>query len=106
MHKVENCTLIGTSHISPESVKLVKKTILEIEPAVVAIELDKGRFLSLMGKKQKFQVKDVMKLGIRGTLFMLFGALLEERLGRIVKTKPGTEMKAAVRAAAKVKSNS
>jgi pheromone shutdown-related protein TraB len=103
MLKIENLTLIGTSHISPESVKQVRKAILEIEPAIVAIELDKGRFLALMGKKKKITFKDVRALGVKGFLFMMVGAWVEEKLGKMVGTKPGDDMKAAIRGAAKVK---
>ena len=103
MLKIENLTLIGTSHISPESVKQVRKAILEIEPAIVAIELDKGRFLGLIGKKKKITLKDVRAIGIKGFLFMLVGAWVEEKMGKMVGTKPGDDMKAAIRSAAKVK---
>ena len=103
MLKIDNLTLIGTSHISPQSVKQVRNAILEIEPVIVAIELDKGRFLALMGKKKKITMKDVRALGVKGFLFMMVGAWVEEKLGKMVGTKPGDDMKAGIRAAAKVK---
>jgi pheromone shutdown-related protein TraB len=103
MIEYKNIVLIGTSHISPESIKEVKRVIEEIKPKFVAVELDKGRFLGLMGKKEKVKFKDMIKLGVKGTLFVLFGSWLEEKLGKIVGTKPGDEMKAAIREAAKVK---
>ena len=103
MHKIGNLWLIGTSHISPESVKEVRKVILENEVDIVAIELDKGRFLSLMGKKSKIRIREIRRIGVKGFLFMLLGAWVEEQLGKVVKTKPGAEMKSAVKAAAKIK---
>ncbi len=103
MHKIGNLWLIGTSHISPESVKEVRKVILENHADIVALELDKGRFLSLMGKKSKIRVRDIRRVGVKGFLFMLLGAWVEEQLGKVVKTKPGAEMKSAVKAAAKIK---
>jgi len=104
MYNLGKLTIIGTSHISPESVKEVKKTILERKPEFVAIELDKGRLPALLGKKQRIRFRDVRRLGIRGFLFMLIGAWAEEQLGKIVKTKPGSEMKAAIFAASKTNS--
>ena len=103
MIQYKNLVLIGTSHISPESVKEVKKIIDEIKPTYVAVELDKGRLLGLMGKKEKLKIKDMFKLGIKETLFIMFGSWLEKKLGKMVGTKPGDEMKVAVREAAKIK---
>lgn len=103
MIEYENLVLIGTSHIAIDSVREVEKVIKDLEPEYVALELDKGRFLSLMSnQKRHLQLKDVMKLGIRGFLFNLGGAWIESKLGKVVKVKPGTEMKQAVVSAAKV----
>tara|TARA_Y100000310_G_scaffold344038_1_gene454704 strand:+ start:49 stop:738 length:690 start_codon:yes stop_codon:yes gene_type:complete len=104
MIEYENLILIGTSHIAIDSVREVKKVIKDLEPEYVALELDKGRFLSLMSnQKRRLRLKDVMKLGVRGFLFNLAGAWVEEKLGKVVKVKPGTEMKQAVISAAKIK---
>ncbi len=99
-----NLILIGTSHISPESIALVRKTIQEQKPGFVAIELDKGRFHGLMGKKGKKRISfhELRKLGLSSFLFALFGAWIEEKLGKMVGTKPGTEMKTAIIEAAKI----
>ncbi|MDP3918711.1 MAG: TraB/GumN family protein [Nanoarchaeota archaeon] len=102
MYDIGNLTLIGSSHISPKSVKEVREVILEKQPNFVAIELDKGRFLGLMGKQSKLQFSQIRRMGVKGFLFALFGSWLEEKLGKIVKTKPGAEMKSAVITAAKV----
>ena len=40
----EYLTIIGTAHVSEESVKEVKDTIYEQQPDIVAIELDRGRY--------------------------------------------------------------
>ena len=103
MIQYKNLVLIGTSHISPESIKEVRKIISETMPTYVAIELDKGRLLGLMGKKEKPKLKDMFRLGFKETLFVLFGSWLEEKLGKMVGTKPGDEMKVAVKEAAKIK---
>ena len=104
MIEYQNLTLIGTSHISPESVKQVRKVIKEIEPGFVALELDPGRLKSLLEKnKRKLKFKDVRRMGVKVFLFALFGAWVEEKLGKMVKTKPGSEMKAAIFSAARIK---
>jgi len=98
----KNLTLIGTSHIAIESVKEVKKAIQEQRPKVVALELDRGRFFALMGKKQKLKLSNIKDLGIKGFIFTLVGAWIEEKLGKIVGVKPGTEMKVAAKVAKEV----
>ena len=48
--------LVGTAHISKESINLVEKTIDEEQPDIIGIELDKERLAQLLsgksGKKQ------------------------------------------------------
>ena len=45
--KRECLKIIGTAHVSEESVNEVKDAIYEHHPDVVAIELDKGRYTRL-----------------------------------------------------------
>ncbi len=104
MIEYKNLVMIGSSHVAIESVKEVKRVIEDKRPEFVAIELDKGRFVSLMSKKKKkLKLKQVLDLGVSGFLFNLVGAWVEERVGRMVRVKPGTEMKQAVVSGAKVK---
>lgn len=48
--KRECLTIIGTAHVSSESVEEVKDAIYEQQPEVVAIELDRGRYTRLKKK--------------------------------------------------------
>jgi pheromone shutdown protein TraB len=45
--KRECLTIIGTAHVSSDSVDEVKDAIYEQHPEVVAIELDRGRYIRL-----------------------------------------------------------
>ncbi len=105
MIEYKNLVIIGSSHVAIESVREVKRVIEEKEPEFVAIELDKGRFMGLMSKKKKSRIglKQVKDFGVSGFLFNLIGAWVEEKVGRMVRVKPGTEMKQAVISGAKVK---
>lgn len=105
MIEYKNLTLIGTSHISPESINEVRDCIKKIQPQFVAIELDKGRFDSLMQKSQsgRLTLGAFKKLGVKGVIFSTFGAWIEHKLGKMVGTKPGNEMKGAVIEGAKIK---
>lgn len=104
MRYYKNLIIIGTSHISPESIKLVEKKILEEKPEVVAIELDKGRFYSLMtGQRGSAGIKDVRRIGFKGYLFAKIGHFVEHKLGNRVGISPGDEMVRAARSAEKIK---
>ncbi len=50
--KGKEIVLVGTVHISQESVDLVKSTIKKEKPNVVAVELDKHRLQQLKSKKK------------------------------------------------------
>jgi|SRR3989338_5338747 len=102
MIQYQTLTLIGTSHISPESIALVRRTIQEVRPSFVALELDKGRLQALLEKKRKIRWRDVQKLGVKGFIFALIGAWVEQKLGKMVGTTPGGEMKTAVIEAGKI----
>ncbi|MFH1636921.1 MAG: TraB/GumN family protein [Candidatus Woesearchaeota archaeon] len=100
MQVYKNLTIIGTSHIAPESMKEVKETIVSRKPGLIALELDGGRFIAMHQKrKQKISIAMIRGLGIRGFLFNVFGAWVETKLGRMVGVKPGSEMMAAARLA-------
>ena len=97
--------IIGTSHIAQQSVKEVKEAIQEMKPDFVAIELDYGRFKALQSdkKERSFGLRDIKYIGIKGFIFALIGEYVEKKLGKIVKTKPGADMLAAIETAKKEK---
>jgi len=99
---VAKVRIIGTSHISPESLKKVEQTILEEKPAIVAIELDAKRLFALLHKgKQRLSFKDIRRVGFKGWAFAQIGAWAEKKLGAKVGVTPGAEMLRAVAAAQK-----
>ena len=106
MQQYKNLFVIGTSHISIESVKAVKENILKLKPNIVCLELDQKRFHSLMySKKSKFRFRDIKALGLTGFLFNVVGAWVEKKLGRIVGVSPGSDMKEAAKTAHEVKAD-
>lgn len=92
-------TIIGTSHISKQSVDEVKEFILNEKPEIIAIELDKLRLYSLFSKKKKLKTSDLRKIGFAGLIFNLIGSYIEKKLGKLVDTKPGSEMIIAIKLA-------
>lgn len=101
---MENLRLVGTSHISRQSKKDIKKAYDELEPDVVAIELDKTRLHGLLtNQKPKVTLAVIRKVGVVGYLFLKIGSKVQQKLGSIVKVEPGSEMKYAYSLAAKDK---
>ena len=97
-------SIVGTSHIARQSVKEVENAIFEFKPDIVAIELDFPRYQALTTKKGKsLGWKDIKYIGIKGFLFAIIGEYVEKKLGRIVNTKPGADMLAAIKTAKKLK---
>lgn len=101
---VDHVTVIGTSHIAPESVKKVVETIRSQKPDIVAVELDKRRLMALTQKQKRGpSVRDVRRVGIKGWAFASLGSWIERALGKRVGVSPGEEMLQAIGAAAEVK---
>lgn len=99
--RYKNLILIGSSHVSKDSIKLVQETIEKEKPGIIAVELDKDRLNALLNKsKRSIFIKGV---GFKGMLFALFGAWIEKKIGQIVNVEPGSEMKIAVNLAKKHK---
>lgn len=104
MKVYKNLTILGTSHISKESIKQVETQIMRDNPKIIAIELDKKRFCALVSnKKDKLRLSDIRKIGIKGYIFNILGAWIERKLGESVGVLPGTEMKVAIELAKKTK---
>ena len=101
MEIFENLIIIGTSHIAIESVKEVEEIIRKKKPDCVALELDKGRFLTLLTKnRKKLTWRDIRHIGVKGYLFAKFGEYAEVKLGSMVGVSPGDEMIRAAQVAA------
>ena len=95
-------TLVGTAHVSAESVAEVENTIRELKPDSVAIELDEKRADSIRNK-DKYRNLDIVKILKRGEGFLLLANLVlasfQRRMGQNVGVNPGDEMLAAMRVA-------
>ena len=94
---IENLHIIGSSHISKQSLDEVGNYIETEKPEIIALELDKTRLFSLLSKNKKkvSAIFMIRKFGVKGYIFNLIGAFVEKKLGEIVGVKPGSEMKLA-----------
>ncbi|MDR2485612.1 MAG: TraB/GumN family protein [Treponema sp.] len=94
--------LIGTAHVSRESIEEVSRIIREDRPDMVCVELDPGRYKSI-SEKENWEKLDVAKVFKEGKGFLLIANLVlsgfQRRLGTELGVKPGEEMKIAVETA-------
>ena len=92
-------TLVGTAHVSKESVEEVKETIKNIQPDCVAVELDEKRADSIRNPSRYSQL-DLVKVFKRKEGFMLLANLIlssyQRRMGLNAGVKPGDEIKGEV----------
>ncbi len=103
--KRECLTIIGTAHVSQESVDEVKDAIYEQQPDVVAIELDRGRFTRLKEEMMGIEHDDTIsvskiikenKVGLFFTTTLL--SYFQSKIGADVDVAPGSEMIGAIEA--------
>ncbi len=94
--------LVGTAHISQESVDLVQQVIETEKPDTVCLELDANRFQSMSNKEQwkKLDLKQIIKQKQLSTLFIsMLMASYQKKLGGQIGVEPGAELMAAARSA-------
>jgi pheromone shutdown-related protein TraB len=94
--------LIGTAHVSRESIDEVKKIITETRPDMVCVELDESRYNAIT-QNDHWEKLDLAKVFKEGKGFLLIANLVlssfQRRLGNELGVKPGEEMKVAVETA-------
>ena len=97
--------LIGTAHISQESIDLVQSVIEKERPDRVCVELDDKRYSSLSQKK-KWQSKDLKEIIRNKQLSTLMVNLImssfQRKLGDQLGVKPGMELLSACQTADKL----
>ncbi len=98
---MENIHIIGTSHISPESVREIEGYVEKEKPGIVAVELDINRFYALQQKRKRPSFSSIAKVGLTGFIFGLIGYYVEQKLGNSIGISPGTEMMHAAKLAKK-----
>ncbi|MBC2716747.1 MAG: TraB/GumN family protein [Desulfobacteraceae bacterium] len=92
-------TLVGTAHVSKESVELVESVINEKQPDTVCVELCPSRFQSIKKKDQWLEM-DIIKVIKEKKSFLLLSNLMlasfQKRIGDKLGVKPGEEMIRAI----------
>jgi pheromone shutdown-related protein TraB len=95
-------TIIGTAHVSKKSAELVEKTIKEIKPDTVCVELCQSRFESIKNQK-KFENTDIIQVIKEKKVYLLLSSLIlssfQKKIADKMEVRPGQEMIAAIDAA-------
>ncbi|MFH1424578.1 MAG: TraB/GumN family protein [archaeon] len=97
--------LVGTAHVSKQSVQDVKKIIDEEKPDVVAVELCERRYETLRDKDKwrDTELSTIIKEG-RAHLFLanLILSNFQRKIGEKLGVEPGAEMLAAIESTEKI----
>jgi pheromone shutdown-related protein TraB len=96
MPGLKNITIIGTSHVSKNSIKEIEETFNKFQPGIIAVELDKSRLEALLtNQKPSYSPKIIRQIGVTGYFFALIGGMLQRKIGDFLGVSPGSEMKRA-----------
>ena len=96
--------LVGTAHVSQESVDLVKQVIAAEKPDCVCVELDDKRYKALSGRKrwESLDLKEIIRKKQLSTLLVnLILSSYQKKLGMQLGVMPGAELLEATREADK-----
>ena len=103
--KRECLKIIGTAHVSEESVNEVKDAIYEMQPDAVAIELDRARYTKLKEQMMGIEQDDTIsvtqiikenKVALFFTTTLL--SYFQSKIGADLDVAPGSEMIGAIEA--------
>ncbi|ELZ98866.1 plasmid transfer protein [Haloferax mucosum ATCC BAA-1512] len=93
--------VVGTAHVSADSVREVEETIEAEQPDVVAVELDEGRYRQLKGgSPEDIEASDLLR---GNTVFQFIAywmlSYVQAQMGEKFDVQPGADMLAAVETA-------
>lgn len=94
--------LVGTAHVSQESIETVRQAIIDESPDTVCVELDEQRLIALRDKNhwESLNIFQVVRKGQAAFLLAnLALASFQKRMGLQTGVRPGAELAAAVECA-------
>jgi pheromone shutdown-related protein TraB len=95
-------TLVGTVHVSPESVQEVRETIEREHPDAVGVELCEKRY-ELLTERKQWEEQEVFKIIREGKTYLFLANLLlsrfQKKVGEELGSEPGAEMIEAIKIA-------
>jgi pheromone shutdown-related protein TraB len=104
-HEGKEIILVGTAHVSRQSVDLVKRVIEEEKPDTVSVELCAGRYQNLR-QQESWRQMDIIKVIKEKKAFLLLSNLIlaafQKRIAAKLDIRPGQEMIQAIETAEQV----
>ena len=104
-HENKEIVLVGTAHVSQQSVDLVKRVIEEEKPDTVCVELCPSRFQTIR-QKESWQNMDIMRVIKEKKAFLLLSNLIlaafQKRIAAKLDVRPGAEMIQAIESAEQI----
>jgi len=97
--------LLGTAHVSKESVVEVRQTIEQLRPDTVCVELDEARYQNLvdLGRWKNTNISELIR---KGKAMLLLSSLImssfQRRIGKKLGVMPGSELLEATKVADEV----
>ena len=96
--------LVGTAHVSRQSVEDVRKTIEQVRPDTVCVELCQSRYANITNREQ-WRKTNVVRIIRDGKAMLLLTSLImtsfQRRIGKELGVMPGAEMVEAIEQAKK-----
>lgn len=94
--------LIGTIHVSPESVQEVRETVEKENPHTVGVELCEKRY-EILTKRKQWEEQEILKIIREGRTYLFLANLLlsnfQRKIGEEMGSEPGAEMVEAIKIA-------
>ena len=91
--------LIGTAHVSGDSVKFVEECINEFDPDTVAVELDKNR-MDVLKNRRKYEETDIIDIFKKKKVLFFTVQLImsgyQKKIAEKTGSAPGSEFKKAI----------
>ncbi|MBW8034921.1 MAG: TraB/GumN family protein [Planctomycetes bacterium] len=94
--------LVGTAHVSKESVEDVRATVAAVNPDAICVELCQARYKSMVQRDNWKKMNLFKVIKERKTLFLLIQLIMTafyKRLGKKLGAEPGAEMLEGVKLA-------
>jgi len=91
--------IIGTAHISKESIEKVEKIIREEKPDIVAVELCEARYKALTEEREIPVLELIKQKRVMVFLANVLLSFLQRKMGEEVGVEPGKEMLRAIEVA-------
>lgn len=99
LRETNNITLLGTAHVSKESVKEVEELILKKKPKYICIELDKQRYDNLVNDEQ-WKNTDIVSViknkQFPGLVMQVIIASVQKKFSLTTNSEPAGEFKKAI----------